>query len=168
MEEHIGSLWTALFLIMLPDIRFLWSSWHIEMQGILLSYFSLCMSLSGHLCDGFYLSPNALLHSIERGVLSKIQCKIRLLPPSAQQYTLLVWRGWPPSGTHSQHCTITFHRRRVLIGIKCKIRSIAFIWFPFDLIERIKITRPKRALDAEGKPYFKYLEYFHYFKNFKY
>ena len=27
----------------------------------------------------------------------------------------------------------------VLIGIQCKIRSRAFIWSPFDLIERIKI-----------------------------
>ena len=27
----------------------------------------------------------------------------------------------------------------VLIGIKCKIRSRAFIWSPYDLIERVKI-----------------------------
>ena len=27
----------------------------------------------------------------------------------------------------------------VLIGIICKIRSRAFLWSPFDLIERIKI-----------------------------
>ena len=33
---------------------------------------------------------------------------------------------------------------------------------------RVKATRSKRALDAEGKPYFKYLEYLNYLECFKY
>ena len=34
-------------------------------------------------------------------------------------------------------------------------------------LQKLFKTRPKRALDAEGKPYFKYLEYFNYLEFFK-